>query len=481
MISVIIPALNESETIGSVIGLAWGSPGVTEVLVVDDGSIDGTAEIAQAVGATVLTSALLGKGASMKEGLGTARNEVVLYLDGDLRGMHPDLVGRMTRPILRSEADFVKARFTRSQGRVTALSARPLLCVFFPELAHFEQPLGGIVAARRSVLRRLRFENDYGVDVGLLIDAAACGARLTEADVGHIEHDSQPLEALADMATQVVRTVLQRAARYGRLRPARIYDAQEAERCRRSDLAVALRKAKGGDRLAFFDMDGVLVKGRFVAELARRTHRTATLGRFLDNPRLDAEARARRIASLFAGVPRTVFERTARRIPLAEGARETVLRLRKAGFRVGVVSDSYSVASEVVRRRVFADFSLAHLLEFCRGRATGHITFAAAMVHQRGCPRHVCCKANVLYHLAAETGVDPAQILAVGDGDNDVCLLRAAGKSVAFRPATSRVRAAAHHVVEGDLREVLAIVGEEGSVDGSIGAWRPSVCQEEAA
>ena len=481
MISVIIPVLDEAETVGSVVRLARRSPGVTEVLVVDDGSIDGTPEIAQRAGATVVTSNFLGKGTSMKDGLRAARNEILLYLDGDLRGLRPDLVERMTRPILRDEADFVKAKFSRRAGRVTMLSARPLLRIFFPELARFEQPLGGIVAARRSLLQKLRFENDYGVDVGLLIDAAACEARLTEVDVGHIEHDSQPLEALGDMAGQVVRTLLQRAARHGRLSLAQIREAQEAEQQKQANWPAALQKACTGKRLALFDMDGVLVRGRFITELARRTKRTAALARFLDHPHLDADTRAARIASLFAGVPRSVFEQTALAMPLMPGARETVIDLRKAGFRVAIVTDSYVVASEVVRRRVFADFSIAHVMQFCGGRATGRVTFSAAMAHDQGCPRHAHCKVNVLHHLTAQRGLAPAQVLAVGDGDNDVCLLQAAGKSVAFRPATSRVRSAARYVVEGDLREVLAVLGEDCSASSLVKARRSSVCQDEAA
>ena len=97
---------------------------------------------------------------------------VLLYLDGDLAGLSEDLIERMVQPIADNEADFVKAKFTRAAGRVTVLTAKPLLKTYFPELAHFDQPLSGIIAARRSLLQTMRFENDYGVDIGLLIDAA---------------------------------------------------------------------------------------------------------------------------------------------------------------------------------------------------------------------------------------------------------------------------------------------------------------------
>lgn len=167
--------------------------------------------------------------------------------------------------------------------------------------------------------------------------------------------------------------------------------------------------------------------------------------------------RTRAIATLFAGVSKDVFEQTARHMPLVAGAADAVVGLRKAGFRVGIVSDSYAVAVEIVRRRVFADFSVAHLMRFRAGRATGDVTLSPAMVHPRGCPEHAICKFNVTQHLIEQLGLDASQVLAVGDGENDICLLRAAGLSFAFRPATEAVRSAGKVVVEGDLADLLEI------------------------
>jgi phosphoserine phosphatase len=461
MISVIIPALNESKRIGSVIAFARRAPNVSEIIVVDDRSIDGTPELARAAGATVITSNLLGKGASMEEGMIAARNEVLLYLDGDLTELQQDLIPRMTRPIVRGVADFVKARFSRSAGRVTTLTAKPLLHTFFPELAHFEQPLGGIIAARRGLLKRLHFENDYGVDVGLFLDAAANGARLVEVDIGHVEHDSRPLELLSYTATQVARTLLDRAARYGRLHINQIREAQEVEQRMQFERAIALHKADRSECLALFDMDGVLLQGRFIVMLAERTGKASDLSLFLDSPDLQAAERTRCIASLFKGVPREEFERAARNMPLTPGATETVVALRRAGYRVGIVTDSYLIASDIVRRRVFADFSIAHLAQFRSGKATGEIIFSPAMIHPQGCPRHRHCKVNVMYHLLETMGIGAERVLAVGDGENDVCLLKAAGTSVAFHPTTAKVRIAATYVVHGPLSEVSSIISDK--------------------
>lgn len=179
----------------------------------------------------------------------------------------------------------------------------------------------------------------------------------------------------------------------------------------------------------------------------------------LDNPFLDAVARTKRIAAIFAGLPKTTIESIARAIPLMPGAVETVVGLRKAGYLVGVVTDSYRMAAETVRRRVFADFTISHVMKFHRDKATGRLTLSPAMRHPQGCREHRLCKLNVLRHLLAEVGIGPERVLAVGDSENDVCLLHAAGISVAFQPKTLAVRAAAKHVIEHDLRGILHLLG----------------------
>jgi glucosyl-3-phosphoglycerate synthase len=457
-VSVVIPVLNEAKTVERLVRAMVCDPLVGEVLVVDDGSIDGTVDIATLAGARVITSSLLGKGASMEDGVREAVGGIVLFLDGDLLDICPDLVARMTAPITRGDADFVKARFSRDAGRVTILTARPLLATFFPEVSAFEQPLGGIVAARRTVLRNLRFENDYGVDVGLLVDAAMRGARLTEIDIGRIDHESQSLEALGRMAKQVTRAILDRAWRHERLSINLVRDMEESERQAQALALPECLNARRRRKFALFDMDGVLLDGRFVAELAKRSKAADDLAWFLDNHALSDTQRTRGIASLFTGVHQDVFEEAARSIPLMQGAVETVIALRRAGYVVGIVTDSFQVAAETVRRRVFADFSVSHMMQFRHRMATGDVVLAPAMLDPRGCPEHECCKSNVVRHLRSTAGLEIARSVAVGDGDNDVCMLRAMGVSVAFRPRSEAVEAAAGYQVWDSLTGVLDIL-----------------------
>lgn len=126
------------------------------------------------------------------------------------------------------------------------------------------------------------------------------------------------------------------------------------------------------------------------------------------------------------------------------------------------VSDSYFVAAEVVRRRVFADFAIAHLMSFAGGLATGTVVPSPLMKHAHGCPWHDHCKRNALKHVLEAMQIRSEQVLAVGDGENDICLLSSVGTSIAFRPRSARVRAAAQYCFHDSLIEILHLAEHGG-------------------
>jgi phosphoserine phosphatase len=459
VISVVVPILNEARTVASVVEFALASPGVAEVIVLDDGSVDDGAERARAAGARVVTSTILGKGASMEDGLRLAKHDVIVYLDGDLEGLAPDLIERLTAPILADEADFVKGAFSRAGGRVTTLTAKPLLQCFFPELAHLEQPLGGIVAAKRSLLERMTFETDYGADVALVLDASAVGARIAQVDVGRIVHDSQPLAVLGDMAKQVVRVILDRADRYGRLRGSHIREVAEIERHTQAELATVLAHVGAAERLALLPVDGVIVEGAFLAHLARATRRTPAYAAVAAGRGTSPADRIRTTAAVFEGVKKATFLRAARSVPLGEGVVEAVVGLRRLGFRVGVLSGGSRIVADVLRRRVFADFAVGNLIRFRREKATGDVVLAPAMRHEAGCDVHDACTSNVVLHLRERLGVPRRDVLVLGRLPEHVCLLRAAGIAVALHPAAESVVRVADRLLRGSIAQVVSMRG----------------------
>jgi glycosyltransferase involved in cell wall biosynthesis len=220
-VSVVIPAYNEAPFIATVIGAARSVPEVDEVLVVDDGSADGTATTATEAGARVVAhKENRGKGAAMRTGCSSARSDVLIYLDADLQNITPEKIQRIIEPFKKG-FDFVKTRFGRRGGRVTQLTARPMLGHFFPEIDdRFDQPLSGQIGIKRELMDKLELEADMGVDLGLLIDAVEVGARVTEVSIGALEHDEREIKDLQGMAHAVSRVVLDRAARYHRVEEA---------------------------------------------------------------------------------------------------------------------------------------------------------------------------------------------------------------------------------------------------------------------
>lgn len=216
-VSVIIPAYNEEDTVATVVGVVKEVSFVDEIIVVNDGSSDNTEAEAIKAGARVITHRVnKGKGEALFTGYRKAECDVIVFIDADIHNLTSKKVEAMIMPILEGKTDITKTKFARARGRVTELTAKPLLNFFFPEI-NFEQPLSGQFAARKEVLKRINFEKDYGVDVGIVIDADVLGISITEVDIGAIEHDMSPLGDLNLMANEVVRTIMSRANKYGRV------------------------------------------------------------------------------------------------------------------------------------------------------------------------------------------------------------------------------------------------------------------------
>lgn len=210
-ISVIIPARNEEKTIGIVIDKIKESKLPLEIIVIDNCSTDKTLEIAKNKGVNVYYCGNKGKGYAMEEGIRRVNGDIVVFVDADLKIHLEDIISLMVEPIIERKIDFVKSNFYREGGRVTELVAKPLLELLFENQKQFQQPLSGIIAGKTEVFKKITFEKDYGVDVGILLDMLKMNATIEEVYIGKIENNSQSWKFLPKMAKEVANAILKRA------------------------------------------------------------------------------------------------------------------------------------------------------------------------------------------------------------------------------------------------------------------------------
>jgi glucosyl-3-phosphoglycerate synthase len=242
-ISLALPALNEEATVGNVIqtirqSLVLAAPLLDEIVLIDSNSEDRTREIARDLDVPVyIHQAVLpqygarrGKGEALWKSLYCTKGDIVIWLDTDIVNIHPRFAYGLIGPLLlRPDVQFVKGFYRRplkvgdkvqagGGGRVTELTARPLLNLFYPELSGVIQPLSGEYGGRRTALEQFRFFSGYGVEIGMLIDVLdKFGLRaIAQVDLQERIHHNQPLEALSKMSFAIIQAVMRKLeSRYG--------------------------------------------------------------------------------------------------------------------------------------------------------------------------------------------------------------------------------------------------------------------------
>ncbi|WP_245177035.1 phosphoserine phosphatase SerB [Geodermatophilus sp. DF01-2] len=221
-----------------------------------------------------------------------------------------------------------------------------------------------------------------------------------------------------------------------------------------ADIAVEqVGLARRSKRLIVLDVDSTLVRGEVIDELAARAGRAAEVARITAaamNGELDfAQSLRARVAAL-AGLPVEVLDEVREALVLTPGARTLIRTLKRHGFRCGIVSGGFTQITDPLADQLGLDFTAANTLEVADGRLTGGLV--GEIVDRAG-------KARALARFAEEYGIPLEQTVAVGDGANDLDMLRVAGLGIAFN-AKPYVREQAHTALNQPyLDAVLQVLG----------------------
>lgn len=210
--------------------------------------------------------------------------------------------------------------------------------------------------------------------------------------------------------------------------------------------------------LVAFDMDGTLLNGRLVLALADRCNVREQVTSIMVSSNMYGYEKSRAIARLWKGISKDDLLEALAGIPLSSNALEAVEALKGYGYVVGIISDSYDVAVEHLASMLSMDFSIANKLVYdSNGTLTGELIMPLGW-ERIGCRcMNSVCKRFHLESIAKRFGIGREYTVAVGDSENDICMLEQASVSIAYKPKSLKVKDKAMYTID-DLYDVVDIL-----------------------
>ncbi len=211
-------------------------------------------------------------------------------------------------------------------------------------------------------------------------------------------------------------------------------------------------------KLVVFDMDGTLLQDRLIFVLADSFGFKKKLETIIEGSSPEYE-KTKRIAWLLRGISRQQFYHILALIPFSIGTEAVVRELKRRGYILAIVSDSYTLATEWLKRRLGFDYTIANELSLENGKLSGEIKMPLGWGKaEEQCLKHSVCKLTALAHLSQKTGIPLGKCVAIGDNLSDVCMLEKAGLGIAFNPKHPKLEKVADIVITKDLSRILSII-----------------------
>jgi phosphoserine phosphatase len=200
-------------------------------------------------------------------------------------------------------------------------------------------------------------------------------------------------------------------------------------------------------RLVVFDMDSTLIDAEVIDELAIEAgvgQQVAEITEAAMQGKLDFKQSFEQRLALLEGLDASVLQKIAQRLQLNEGAEHLISTLKKLGYKTAIVSGGFSFFGEYLQEILGVDYVYANQLDIKNGKVTGRVK-GNIIDGQR--------KADLLRELAERDGLMLEQVIAVGDGANDLPMLDIAGLGIAFR---------AKPLVEASAKQAISSLGLDG-------------------
>jgi phosphoserine phosphatase len=208
-------------------------------------------------------------------------------------------------------------------------------------------------------------------------------------------------------------------------------------------------------KLAVFDMDGTLINGRLIEILSNKFGLYEKVKEIQNEPFVLGHIKTQRIASLLKGIEEREINFAIESIPFMEGCKKVISTLRKNGYKMGIVTDSYSIAANVVVKELGLDFLASNELKVRDGLITGEIYMPLGWEKINCHCKISVCKRFHLEKFAKKYNININNTLAIGDTKSDLCMINRAGTGIAFMPKDDQISKCDKVIYKPDLSLML--------------------------
>lgn len=211
-------------------------------------------------------------------------------------------------------------------------------------------------------------------------------------------------------------------------------------------------------KMIVFDMDNTLLQGSFIHTAASQFGFKKELDDIITGHQNDY-VRTKKIAQLLEGKTFAELIHVVESIPLIGDAVQVIRELQLRGYVCGIISDSYQCITNHVKNLLGLDFTLGNELEFNKSVATGQVKIPTQFLRDSfSICDHDQCKSNMMLHILQKFRINVNNTIAVGDGENDICMVRTAGRGISFNATALQIDSVADHIVKDHtLRPLLEI------------------------